>query len=399
MTKASIPPQNLAETVKEAFERALQFVRDFTAGINRRELARLFEEETKGAVSVLAGQEPENRAKEDDLTRTLRMVKDFFLGLALRLSPGRRLLFTVSLLLPVLGIFDVDVSLGAYRLFIDVSPIWFLASISGLTLLLALELVERLRVRDEVEVARQLQDELLPDADPPWPGYRVAHSYRTANTIGGDYYDFLELDDGRWAIAVGDASGHGIGAGLLMAIASASLRTAAELDPDPAAVLGLLDRTLARTGGRRAFMTLFYAVLDPSDGGLEFACAGHPFPLLRRSSGQLEELGEGALPLGLGRRKTYATRSSRLDPGDQLVLYSDGLPEACSSDDNAFGFDRLRALVVGGRSARHTHDRILEAIERHLGGRSLLDDLTLVVVERQPPIPPVPPPSQPTPSD
>lgn len=387
MAKPPTSPNTLVDSVRDTAHRGLRFVRDFTDGIDRRELERLFEEDTNRAVTVLAGSDSEPRASDDGLTRTLRLIKDFFLGLALRLSPGRRLLFTTCLVLPVLGIFDVDVSLGAYRLFIDVSPFWFLLSIAGLTLLLALELVDQLRVRDEVEVARQLQDELLPDADPRWPGYRLAHSYRTANTIGGDYYDFLDLEDGRWAIAVGDASGHGIGAGLLMAIASASLRTAVELDPDPSAVLGLLDRTLSRTGGRRAFMTLFYGVIDPADGSFEFACGGHPFPYVRRADGRVEELGTGALPLGLGRRRPYQTQQSTLEAGDQLVLYSDGLPEACGKQDAAFGFERLRTLVAGGKDARHTHDRILDAVDRHLADRPLHDDLTLVVVERAPNLP------------
>lgn len=388
MAKTTPSSNHLIGSLRGAVQRVLRFLQEYTAGIDRHELGRLFDEDTHRAVNVLAGREPrEEDPKEDDLYRFLRLVKGFFLGLAFRLSPARRLLFTVCLVLPVLGIFDLDWTLGAYRVFIDFSPFWFLLSISGLTLLLALELVDQLRVRDEVEVARQLQVEMLPDADPEWPGYRVAHSYRTANTIGGDYYDFLELEDGRWAVAVGDASGHGIGAGLLMAITSTSLRTAAELDPGPSAVLDLLNRTLSRTGGRRAFMTLFYAVIDPSDGSLEYACAGHPFPFVRRADGRVEELGKGALPLGLGRRLSYATFHSQLGEGDLLLLYSDGLPEATNAVDDAFGFERLRALVATGQSARHLHDRVVTAVEQHLGQQPLQDDLTLVAIERAPALP------------
>ena len=130
-------------------------------------------------------------------------------------------------------------------------------SITGLVFLLVLELADRVVVRDELEVARELQRELMPQQAPDVPGYSFAFSYRTANTIGGDYYDFLPLPDGRLALIVGDASGHGIAAGLLMAIANSSLKLGLDLDPDPAAVADVVNRALCGTGGTRAFMTLF----------------------------------------------------------------------------------------------------------------------------------------------
>ncbi len=183
----------------------------------------------------------------------------------------------------VLGIFDIELSMGE-RILVDSSPLWFLVAVAGLTLLLALELVERLRVRDEIEVARTLQRDLLPQQVEPPRGWRISHRYSTANEIGGDYYAFLPLDDGRFAFAIGDASGHGIGAGLLMAIASVSLEAALEVDSSPQAVLSSVNRILCRTGGSRAFLSLFYGLLDPLTGQLEWANAGHPYPLLRRAA-------------------------------------------------------------------------------------------------------------------
>ena len=390
----SSPPSNtstdVVSTLRTSARRAVRFSRQFTAGINRKELERLFDEEARGAFSTLAGGKVRPRAdEEDELTRWFVSLKDAFLGMVLKLSPGRRLLFVAALIAPVFGVFDVSIRFSPGHFYLDTSPFWFLVSISGLVLLLALELVDRLRVRDEVDVARALQRDLLPQQTPLLPGYRIAHSYRTANDIGGDYYDFLPLEDGRWALAVGDASGHGISAGLLMAIANASLKTAIDLDPSPQAVLELLNRVLYRTGGRRAFMTLFYAVLDPESGEMEFACGGHPFPLLRKASGEVVELGQGALPLGLRSRARYESEKLSLDPGDFLVLYSDGLPETLGGPRfESFGFHRLRTLLQNPIGAQDLHDKILTAFDQHLGDHPLDDDLTLVVIDRAPLLPP-----------
>ncbi len=377
----------LAHRLQDLADRSSKFGKEFTAGLSRREVARLFDEDAKGAYEALAADAPEAAAEADKLKRLLRRVRGFFLGLTLKLSPGRRLLFAFCLLCPLLGILELDLTLRPGHLHLDFSPFWFLVSISGLVLLLALELVDRLRVRDELDVARQLQRDLMPRRAPDLAGYRIAHSYRTANEIGGDYYDFLPLADGRMVLTVGDASGHGIGAGLVMAIANATLKTAVDLDPSPEAVLGLLNRVLERTGGRRAFMTLFYGVLDLETGALEYAGAGHPYPLLRRAAGPIEELGRGSLPLGLNRDGAYASRRTTIEPGDLLVLYSDGIPEAAGgADGDAFGFERLRSLLTQPETPQRIHDRILRAIDQHLGERPLNDDLTLVVVDRAPPL-------------
>lgn len=375
----------LTQYLRDLAERSSRFGKEFTSGLSRREVARLFDEDARTAYVALAGEAPRDAEEPDNFKRLARRAWSLFAGFALKLSPGRRLLFAFCLLCPVLGLLDLDASIGPYRIFVDFSPFWFLVSITGLTLLLALELVDRLRVRDELEVARSLQRDLLPRHAPELAGYRVAHSYRTANEIGGDYYDFLPLADGRLVLTVGDASGHGIGAGLVMAIANATLKTALDLDPRPPAVLELLNRVLFRTGGKRAFMTLFYGVLDPETGVLEYAGAGHPYPLLRRRQGSIEELGEGSMPLGLKAEGTFARRRTTIEPGDLLVLYSDGIPEAAGgAHGDTFGFDRLKDLLARPESPRIIHDRILRALDRHLGERPINDDLTLVVLDRAP---------------
>lgn len=364
-----------------------RFISQYAAGIDRKEVRRLFDQEATQAFRTLAGPRADEDLSKRGLERFIADLRDVFLGIVLKLSPSRRLLFTVSLLCPLLGLFDLDVRLSQGSLFIDSSPFWFLTSISGLTLLLALELVDRLRVRDELEVARGLQRDLLPQTLPTLAGYRVAHSYQTANEIGGDYYDFLPLPDGRMVVAVGDASGHGMAAGILMAIAHATLRAAIDVDPRPEQVFDSVNRTLYGTGGKRAFMTLFYGVLDPENGELVFANAGHPFPLLRRESGAVEELGRGSMPLGLRASEHWSDQTVVIHPGDRLVLYSDGIPEAQSPDGELFGFERLRRIVGEPGNADTMHERVRSALRTHTAAHDLKDDLTLVVLDRLPPLP------------
>lgn len=366
-----------------------QFLRDYTAGLNRREIKRLFDRDAAGAYSVLTREhaqvpEPKGRAK-----RLLFRARLIFLGLSYKLTPARRALFACSLICIVVALATGSYSYTSVehghtvRVSVDSSPFWFLLSSSGLIFLLALELVDRVRVRDELQVARELQAELLPQGAIDLPGYRVAHSYRTANEVGGDYYEVLPLADGRVALTVGDATGHGMASGLVMAIANATLRTALDLDPDPRRVLALLNRTLCRTGTRRTFMTFFYALLSPGNGEMDSICAGHPFPLLRRAGGRVEELGRGGLPLGVRDDLAPEPQATTLGPGDLLVLYTDGLAEAVDVRAEAFGYERIAALTRGGGTPQEVHDRILAAFDAHVGDEPLRDDLTLLVIARE----------------
>jgi sigma-B regulation protein RsbU (phosphoserine phosphatase) len=358
------------------------FYREFTAGFTTGELRRLFERDAAQAYRVLTREQDLSKEPAGRVKRWFFRAKVLFLGLSFKLTPARRVLFGVSILAALLGLLKFRPVIQTRDISVSLSPIWFLVSIAGLTFLLALELVDRVLVRDELEVARQLQRELLPTAAPDLPGYHIAHSYRTANEIGGDYYDFFHLPADRFVLVIGDASGHGMAAGLLMATANAALKLATEVDPAPERVASLLNRVLVRTGDRRAFMSLFYAVLTPATGHLEYVCAGHPFPLLRRASGEVEELGRGSFPLGLrdGLESNVATVT--LEPSDLLLLYSDGLPEAVNGAGEPFGYDTLRQLLRVEGNPQAIHDRLLRALTTHLAGEPLKDDVSIVVVVR-----------------
>jgi serine phosphatase RsbU (regulator of sigma subunit) len=363
-----------------------RFASDYAGGVKRRDLQRLFQRDATRALEILTRNEGIGPDRPDGNLSLLQRMKLLFLGLSFRLTPARRLLFAAALIFVPLGLTDVAVQVVPGRLTIDWSPFWFLLSISALLLLLALELVDRVRVRDELEVARQLQRDLLPAGQVLVPGLTVSHSYRTAHEVGGDFYDISAVGDRQAALIIGDASGHGMAAGLLMATAKATLGLAIDLDPEPGKAVTALNRRLCATGNRRSFLALFYGLLDLATGDLDYVCAGHPFPLLRRGDGSVEEIGTGSLPLGLRPHLDLPVNRVRLLPGDLLLLYTDGLPEAVrEGTGTAFGFPRVRSLVAEDPLSRGPEPeglvaRLLAELEEHLAGEAHQDDVSVVAI-------------------
>jgi hypothetical protein len=356
-------------------------IKGYVGDVTMGDVHRLFDRDAREAFAVLT-RDQDALPPGGRLKRLYHRARLLLRGMSSKLTPVRRLLFITSLVAGVLGFVQIRADIASHEVQVETSPFWFAVSILGLVFLLALELVDRIRVRDELEVARALQLELLPRTTPTLPGYEIAHSYRTANEVGGDYYDFVPLPDGRVAIVVGDASGHGMASGLLMAIANATLKLAIDLDPAPDRVLALLNTVMCRTGNRRSFMTLFYGLLTPATGRLEYSDAGHPFPLLRRADGTVVELGRGGLPLGIRSELATTTEAVDIGPGDLLALYTDGLPEAINRAGEAFGYERVRSLVAAGGSPSAVHDRALATFRAFLGDEPLRDDACFVVLAR-----------------
>jgi len=358
--------KTIADKVRSGF-------RDYTGGVGLREAQESISRDAGRAYGILTREHAGKPVPEGRFRRAWFRTKILYLGLTRKLTPPRRLLFVVCLVVTFLGIQQPDNRSG---------HILLLAAVAGLVLLVILELADRVVVRDELEVARDLQRRLLPESAPDIPGYSFAHSYQSANTIGGDYYDFVVLPDGRLVLAAGDASGHGIAAGLLMAIAQAAFRFAVDLNPDPAEVASMMNRVLLRSGGRHGFLTLFCAILDPESGRLDYICAGHPFPLLRREDGSIDELGTGSFPLGIRADLPLEIATTEMQRGELLVMVSDGIPEAVNASGEAFGFERLRALVREGGRPSAVHGRIMDEFSRFMGDERPQDDRTLVVLAR-----------------
>jgi len=264
-----------------------------------------------------------------------------------------------------------------YRFYFDNGML--LASITLLTLLLAMELVDKINYRDELELARELQSSLIPKVLPAAPGYEIGAYNRIANMVGGDIYDFVLLPDGRLAILFGDASGHGMTAGLVMAF-----RTQLETDPAPEAMFATLNRILCRTGGPRAFFGCVYLLLSP-DGAFSGSVAGHP-PVLRIGEGGKirERIGIGAYPLGVKTPQTWARQSGRCEPGEALLLHSDGLPEARDGSGSEFGDARVEASIR--RSSALPAPGLVDALAKDLnafcGRESPEDDVSIAAIRR-----------------
>jgi sigma-B regulation protein RsbU (phosphoserine phosphatase) len=368
--------------VRSILTRLRESVDAYTDGFDVRSAPRTLGRDAARMYGVLTRERAREAEPRSRLKRLWYRFKILFLGLSYKLTPTRRVLFILCLVAAVLGFrssLPGGTSIGL------LSPeVFQLAAILGLVFLLGLELTDRVLVRDELEVARQLQHDLLPRTPPLISGYECAFSYRTANTIGGDYYDFVSLDDGRLAVISADASGHGIAAGLLMAITNATLKLAIDINPGPKVVAELLNRALCRTGGVRDFVTMFYAVLEPATGQLDYICVGHPFPLLRRASGELRELGVGCIPLGLRKQIDPEPGMVTLERGDAVVLYSDGFPEAINSAKVSFGFERVRhAVAAAGDGANAIHTNLVNELSRFVGDEPALDDRSLVVLARR----------------
>lgn len=244
------------------------------------------------------------------------------------------------------------------------------------------------RLDREQQIVGDLQRELLPAAPPALPGWRFAVHYATSTRAGGDYYDFFPLKDGRLGLVIADASGHGTPAAVVMAMLRALLHTAPEGLAAPRQVLEQLDTRLYGNTPRSIFATACWVTLDPRSGDLEYASAGHcPALVVRARSGRVEPLTEGGgPPLGLFDAAAYPAGRARLEPGDMLVLYTDGLTEAMDPAHEMFGEERLCALLEAGRDAEleEVRERLLDAWQRHVRGAPAEDDLTLLLVRRAP---------------
>jgi serine phosphatase RsbU (regulator of sigma subunit) len=228
-------------------------------------------------------------------------------------------------------------------------------------------------------VARRIQQASLPEEVPQLEGWQIYPLYRPAREVGGDFYDFFKLEDGRLGLIVGDATGKGVPAALVMASARSMLRAVAQTSTSPGDVLRRVNDPLATDIPPNMFVTCFYAILDPKSGNLTYANAGHDLPYLHRD-GEAEELRATGMPLGLMPKMVYEEKETILEAGDNAVLYSDGLVEAHDPEGEMFGFPRLRALVAEhAEEERPLGDFLLEELYSFVGESwEQEDDITLL---------------------
>jgi predicted ester cyclase len=243
------------------------------------------------------------------------------------------------------------------------------------------EMRERERIEQELRVARGIQQASLPKEVPELEGWQITPYYQPAREVGGDFYDFLELKDGHLGLVVGDATGKGVPAALVMASARSMLRALAQTSESPGDVLRRANDPLATDIPPNMFVTCFYAILDPKSGSLRYANAGHDLPYLRRRTGDAEELRARGMPLGLMPGMGYEENEIVLDAGESVLFYSDGLVEAHDPKGEMFGFPRLRALVAQHGGERSLGGFLMEELYSFTGESwEQEDDITLLTL-------------------
>jgi serine phosphatase RsbU (regulator of sigma subunit) len=245
---------------------------------------------------------------------------------------------------------------------------------------------ERERIEQELRVARLIQQTLLPKHVPDLEGYQLAAYYQPAREVGGDFYDFLELDEGHLGLVVGDVTDKGVPAAIVMATTRTMLRASAQRLDSPGEVLKRVNDVIVRDIPPNMFITCLYAILDPKSGVLRYSNAGHDLPYRRstKSVGAAEELRATGMPLGLLPGMSYEEKEIVLDRGDSVLFYSDGLVEAHDPHHEMFGFPRLQGLVGAYRSEGPAMvNFLLSELARFTGGDwEQEDDITLVTLDR-----------------
>jgi serine phosphatase RsbU (regulator of sigma subunit) len=363
--------------------------------VGRADISGLYSLEWKHARQKLTADDREALEREPKRwKRWFKTANSVLFGLAKRLAPARRVVFLAVLACFLLSMFGPSferhsekVENGvrrttSYR--VDLDSGFLAAAAALLTLLLGMELVDKINFRDELELARELQASLIPKVLPKTASFELGAHNEIANMVGGDIYDFVPLPDGRLAVLFGDASGHGMAAGLVMAVAHAAFRTQLEVDADPPAMFATLNRILARTGSPRAFFGCVYLLLSP-DGTFRGAIAGHPQPLAIRPDGSVRQrFGAGAYPLGIKVDIAWPLERGRLEAGEILFLNSDGVSEARDAAGQDFGDARIEASVRAAirLPAQEIAGALAREVQAHRGPGAPEDDVSIAILRR-----------------
>jgi sigma-B regulation protein RsbU (phosphoserine phosphatase) len=298
-------------------------------------------------------------------------------SLFLKLTPLRRIVLLAALIL-LLGSTRIGSNNGA--------SVSFNGSLAGALLLLGillLELRDKLLARHELEAGRAVQRALMPERCPAVPGWEVWSFTRPANDVGGDLVDCLQLGPGRVGFVLADVAGKALPAALLMAKVQSTLRALATEVPSLSELAAKTNAILCRDGLPNRFATLVYFELRDNEGAVRLVNAGH-MPPVRISGQSYHELRHGDMALGMMPGSTYQEQHEELQPGEMLVVYSDGLTEATNASGEFYGDDRLRALFPGlaGLSSAAAGARLLESVDAFIGTTRPYDDLSLIVLKR-----------------
>jgi phosphoserine phosphatase RsbU/P len=306
--------------------------------------------------------------------RPLHVAKEFFWALLLKLTPARRVLLLAALVMLIFAGANSDLRFE------------FLAAVT-LLLLLSLELADKVTMKRDLEIAREIQTWLVPSFPPEIPGAEIAFASRPQNSVAGDYYDAFFATEaaahgGKLTLVIADVAGKSIPAALLMATLQASLRTIAGEGASLGDLVIRLNRyACAHSLDGRRFTTAVLAEYEPATRRLSYVNAGHNAPILRRANGDMEKLDIGGVPLGINSAAEYETSAKDLNPGDALIFYTDGVVEAFDENGTEFGNERWLAAIRGlpEVTAQESLQSLMTRVDAFVGVTRQSDDITCMI--------------------
>ncbi len=383
------PPSATPAPRPRLADRVNRFWARVTEGLEVNQLWAQFEKDARSSYRLYSSDV--DRQQDQQLRpgrKALRTAEKFFWAILEKLSPARRVLLLVALVLllfPSGGFTYKDRAGDVHVAELDLH-VW-----GGLTLLLVLvlEVGDRVVMKRDLQIAKEIQNWLLPNQPPAIPGLEVAFLTRAANTVAGDYYDVFARpgepgDAPRYLFAVADVAGKSVPAAMLMATFQASLRTlSARPVPLPELVRGMNQYACTNSQGGLRFTTAFIAEYDAATRTLTYVNAGHNLPMLCRKSGSLDRLEAGGLPIGIMADATYQSGTTTLAPGDWLAIFTDGVIEAENLANEEYGETRLLQTIATGAQETPAQllQRIMTSIDLFVGNTPQHDDITCLLIK------------------
>ncbi|MGA7770573.1 MAG: PP2C family protein-serine/threonine phosphatase [Candidatus Sulfotelmatobacter sp.] len=383
------PPAGQPSAERIPFGVRLQrFWRRVTEGLEVSQLWSQFESEARTSYRLYSrdveAKTPEGLTRRG---RRLHIVKEFFWAVFEKLSPARRVLLLLALILLVVphGGFEYSREGNVYA--VEFDPHFWAGLL--LLMLLMLEIADRVVMKRDLQIAREIQTWLLPGAPPQIPGLLVAYATRPANTVAGDYYDVFPRpgrtnEENRVVLAVADVAGKSIPAAMLMATFQASLKTLSTAQVALPELASNMNRyACSNSQGGLRFTTAFLAEYDPVRRTVDYINAGHNNPILRRASGRIDRLDVGGLPFGIQPEVKYESATVTLVPGDWLIIFTDGLVEAENARQEEYGEPRLLAAIEAGKSGEPGEmlKRLMAELDLFVGNTPQHDDVTCMLLK------------------
>src|SRR5271168_2693169 len=390
MATASPPAGQPAQSIPFGV-RLQRFWRRVTEGLEVSQLWSQFEGEARASYRLYS-RDVEAKTPEGltNRGRRLHVVKEFFWAVLEKLSPARRVLLLVALIMLAMprGCFN---SVGDDGKVHSVGFDFNLWAGVLLFLLLVLEIADRVVMKRDLQIAREIQTWLLPGAPPQIPGISIAYTTRPANTVAGDYYDVFPRpgktnEENRVVFAVADVAGKSIPAAMLMATFQASLKTLSTAQVAlPELVANMNKYACSNSQGGLRFTTAFLAEYDAPRRVFDYINAGHNNPILRRASGSIERLDVGGLPLGIQAEAKYESASVTLAPGDWLIVFTDGLVEAENARQEEYGEARLLSAINSAAASTPADmlNRLMAEVDLFVGSTPQHDDVTCLLVKAE----------------